>query len=82
MLDKPCSLLLAGQSLSLVWNEVGERLAQLPSTAALNSLALCLWAALLFRPQWVRRLWPVLLPLLCLLLQAPVRRLILLSGLR
>lgn len=78
-LDKPCALLSAGQSLSLVWNEVWERLAQLPTIAVMNSLALCLWAALLLRPQWACRLWPVLLPLLCLMLQAPVLRRVLLS---
>ena len=45
------------------------------------TLAACFWAMLICRPQRARRLWPVLLPLLCLILQARVQMLSLMSWL-
>ncbi|HJA78684.1 hypothetical protein [uncultured Desulfovibrio sp.] len=45
------------------------------------ALAACFWAMLICRPQRARRLWPVLLPLLCLILQARVQMLSLMSWL-
>lgn len=45
------------------------------------TLAACFWAMLMYRPQRARRLRPVLLPLLCPMLQARMQMLSLMSWL-
>ena len=78
ILLQPLRLLMAGQPLSGLWQDP-TALATLNTApaAALLSLAACLWAVPLYRPQLARRLWLLLLPWLCLLLQPHVQRAVL-----
>lgn len=78
ILLQPVRLLMAGQPLSGLWNDptILATLNTAPAVAML-SLAACLWAVPLYRPRLARRLWLLLLPWLCLLLQPHVQRAVL-----
>lgn len=78
ILLQPLRVLMAGQPLSRLWEDpAAHAILNTAPVVALLSLAACLWAVPLFRPQWARRLWLLLLPWLCLLLQPHVQRAVL-----
>lgn len=75
ILLQPALFLLSGRPLgSLMEDPTALATLNTAPAAAMLTLAACLWAIPLYRPQLARRLWLLLLPWLCLLLQPHVLR--------
>ena len=75
ILLQPLLFLLSGRPLgSLMEDPTALATLNTAPAAAMLTLAACLWAIPLYRPQLARRLWLLLLPWLCLLLQPHVLR--------